>query len=134
MEAVRECCGGYRSGDAELYSPWDVQEFCSKAQAGEALCGESVWAGADGNRQINDLLNRADVPLLAGVTVPVEIDEMITCDGPDSRPTTERLLSALYADAYVTGAGRAPDGRLLVRFPNPAVRACIRKCVDRQQA
>lgn len=137
LEEVRECFGGYRAGETELYSPEGVMAFCRKAVSHEAFCEESVWAGPDGNHRLNEFLNRADPPqletlaaLLAGETVPVEIEEAIACDRSDSRPTTERLLSALYADGYLTCVGRVPEGELLIRIPNAAVRACIRKCVE----
>lgn len=135
---VKSHYDGYRFGEAEIYSPWDVLNFCREARPDAAPLFPPYWVNTSSNSLVNDFIDHADEShfevlseLLKGKSVPVKIDEAISYSELDADRSASMLMNVLYMTGYLTRAGVSPDGQALLRIPNLAVRECFEKSIDR---
>lgn len=130
--------GGRRFGEAEIYSPWDVLNFCREARPDAAPLFPPYWADTSSNSLVDDFIDHADEShfellseLLKGKAVPVRIDEAISYSELDADPSPSVLMNVLCMTGYLTRAGVSPGGQALLRIPSLAVRECFEKSIDR---
>ena len=105
---VREWYDGYRFGDAEVYSPWDVINYCDELLADPAVPPKNYWANTSGNDLILRILKRADQTakaeveeLLNGGEITKSIKQELTYREIDD--SAENVWSVLYSTGYLTG-------------------------------
>lgn len=99
---------GYRFGDAEVYSPWDVINYCDQLLADPSAPPQNYWANTSGNDLILRLLNKADQTtkdeveeLLNGGEITKRIKPELTYRDIDD--SVENVWSVFYATGYLTG-------------------------------
>lgn len=139
-EDVKAHYDGYRFGDAEIYSPWDVLNFCREASESKSASPSfpPYWVNTSSNSLVYDFVEQADEShfqalssLLRGEAVPVKVDEAVSYAELDADRSAEMLVNVLYMTGYLTRAGTDSNGCALLKIPNKAVRACFEKCIDR---
>ncbi len=107
-DTVRDWYDGYRFGDAEVYSPWDVINYCDELLADPAVPPKNYWANTSGNELILRILKRADQTakaeveeLLNGGEITKSIKQELTYQEIDD--SAENVWSILYSTGYLTG-------------------------------
>ena len=107
-DTVRDWYDGYRFGDAEVYSPWDVINYCDELLADPAVPPKNYWANTSGNDLILRILKRADQTakaeveeLLNGGEITKSIKQELTYREIDD--SAENVWSVLYSTGYLTG-------------------------------
>ena len=61
-DVIRNWYDGYRFGDAEIYCPWDVINYCDELQADPSAPPKNYWANTSGNDLILHLLEKRTRP------------------------------------------------------------------------
>lgn len=126
---VREWYDGYRSGDIEVYCPWDVVCFCRKLCADPDARPENYWANSSGNDVVRRFIREASgsgtlkreiESLVAGELVAKEIRQEITY--PDMYGSIDNIWSVLFSAGYLTQRGRGEGRSFLLAIPNLEVR------------
>ena len=107
-DTVQDWYDGYRFGDAEVYSPWDVINYCDELLADPAVPPKNYWANTSGNDLILRILKRADQTvkaeveeLLNGGEITKSIKQELTYREIDD--SAENVWSVLYSTGYLTG-------------------------------
>ena len=67
----RDWYDGYRFGDAKVYSPWDVINYCDELLADPGAEPGNYWANTSGNDLIRRLLKKANQ------TTRYEVEQLI---------------------------------------------------------
>lgn len=131
--AVKEWYNGYRFGNADVYCPWDVINYCSDHL--DAPCAEpkNYWTNTSGNDVMNhfiDCVNETEKltkteleRLVNGEIVQKEINEALTYK--DLYSTIDNLWSALFMTGYLTQRGRADGNRYNLVIPNREIRNIV---------
>ena len=70
-DEIRNWYDGYRFGDADVYCPWDVINYCDELLADPTISPKNYWANTSGNSLILRLLQKADQ------TTKDQIEELI---------------------------------------------------------
>lgn len=105
---IRDWYDGYRFGDAEIYCPWDVINYCDELQADPSAPPKNYWANTSGNDLILHLLEKADQTtkdemeeILNGGKITKRVKQELTYRDIDD--SVENVWSVLYATGYLTG-------------------------------
>ncbi len=126
---VRDWYDGYCFGNEEVYSPWDVINYCDKLLADPEAEPENYWANTSGNDLIRRLLKRADQTakdeveeLLNGGEITKSIKQELTYWEIDD--SAENVWSVLYSTGYLTGrhVERADADLFRLWIPNGEIR------------
>ena len=123
----RDWYDGYRFGDADVYCPWDVINYCDELLAGPEAEPENYWANTSGNDLIRRLLKKANQTtrnevehLIGGETITKIIRQELTYR--DVEDSIDNIWSVLYSTGYLTGRGRLPGKQMKLALPNREVR------------
>ena len=107
-DVIRNWYDGYRFGDAEIYCPWDVINYCDELQADPSAPPKNYWANTSGNDLILHLLEKADQTtkdemeeILNGGEITKRVKQELTYREIDD--SVENVWSVLYATGYLTG-------------------------------
>ena len=107
-DEIRNWYDGYRFGDADVYCPWDVINYCDELLADPKAMPQNYWANTSGNDLILGMLKKADQTtkdeveeLLNGGRITKRIKQELTYRDIDD--STENVWSVLYAAGYLTG-------------------------------
>lgn len=129
-EIVKEWYDGYRFGDAELYCPWDVINFCSDHQEDLNLPPKNYWANTSGNHVINHFIDSVNEPqkltkmelerLVNGGIVEKELNQELTYN--ELYSSMENLWSTLFTTGYLTKRGEPDGNRFCLVVPNQEIR------------
>ena len=126
-EVIRDWYDGYRFGDAEVYSPWDVINYCDALLADPGAEPENYWANTSGNDLIRRLLKKANQTtrneveqLINGETISKTIRQELTYR--DVEDSIDNIWSVLYSTGYLTQRGRLPGRQMKLALPNREVR------------
>lgn len=105
---IRDWYDGYRFGDAEIYCPWDVINYCDELQADPSAPPKNYWANTSGNDLILHLLEKADQTtkdemeeILNGGKITKRVKQELTYRDIDD--SVENVWSVLYVTGYLTG-------------------------------
>lgn len=127
--AIKEWYDGYRFGDAEMYCPWDVVNYCALLRADPDAPPENYWANSSGNDAVRRFLQEAEDSgtlkreienLIAGELVVKEIHQELTY--PDMYNSIENIWSVLFTTGYLTQRGRGVGRSFRLAIPNLEVR------------
>ncbi len=128
-EAIKTWYDGYQFGNAEVYCPWDVLNYCDRIRSAPDAQPENYWINTSSNdavaRFIREtgnaaMLKREIERLVAGETVTKEIHQELTY--PEIYRTVDNIWSLLFTTGYLTQRGK-PEGRVMkLAIPNLAVR------------
>lgn len=123
----RDWYDGYRFGDADVYCPWDVINYCDELLADPEAEPENYWANTSGNDLIRRLLKKANQTtrnevehLIGGETITKIIRQELTYR--DVEDSIDNIWSVLYSTGYLTGRGRLPGKQMKLALPNREVR------------
>ena len=107
-DVFRDWYDGYRFGNADVYCPWDVINYCDELLANPAAPPQNYWANTSGNDLILRLLKKADQTtkdemeeLLNGGEITKKIRQELTYRDIDD--SVENVWSVLYSTGYLTG-------------------------------
>lgn len=107
-DVIRNWYDGYRFGNADVYCPWDVINYCDELLADPAASPKNYWANTSGNDLILHLLEKADQTakdemeeILNGKEITKRVKQELTYRDMDD--SVENMWSVLYATGYLTG-------------------------------
>ena len=107
-DVFRDWYDGYRFGNADVYCPWDVINYCDELLANPVAPPQNYWANTSGNDLILRLLKKADQTtkdemeeLLNGGEIRKKIRQELTYRDIDD--SVENVWSVLYSTGYLTG-------------------------------
>lgn len=132
-DIVKEWYDGYHFGNAEVYCPWDVINFCSDRRADENLTPKNYWANTSGNSAINHFIESVNEPqmltrlelerLVNGGMVQKELNQELTYK--DLYSSIDNLWSTLFMTGYLTQRGEPDGNRYNLVVPNREIRNII---------
>lgn len=133
FEEVKAWYDGYRFGNADVYCPWDVVNYCEDHKENTNAELQNYWMNTSGNEVIqhfvdsmNDphMLTKSELELLvSGDTVVKQVDEMITYK--ELYTNIDNMWSTLFMTGYLTQRGKEPDGRYHLAIPNREICDCM---------
>ena len=133
FEEVKAWYDGYRFGNADVYCPWDVVNYCEDHKENMNAELQNYWMNTSGNEVIqhfvdsmNDphMLTKSELELLvSGDTVVKQVDEMITYK--ELYSNIDNMWSTLFMTGYLTQRGKEPDGRYHLAIPNREICDCM---------
>ena len=133
FEEVKAWYDGYRFGNADVYCPWDVVNYCEDHKENTNAELQNYWMNTSGNEVIqhfvdsmNDphMLTKSELELLvSGDTVVKQVDEMITYK--ELYSNIDNMWSILFMTGYLTQRGKEPDGRYHLAIPNREICDCM---------
>lgn len=125
---IKEWYDGYQFGNAEVYCPWDVINYCDILRADPEAQPQNYWSNTSSNDVVRQFLQKADSGsakkeierLIAGEVITKEIHQELTYK--DMYQSIENIWSVLLTTGYLTQRGK-PDGRKLpLAIPNMEIR------------
>lgn len=132
-DEVKEWYDGYRFGNADVYCPWDVVNYCADHLTHPGAVPKNYWLNTSGNEVINRFIDSVDEPqklaktelerLVSGNVVRKRIDEAITYK--ELYSTIDNLWSTLFMTGYLTQIGSEDDGRYRLVIPNREIRNIV---------
>ncbi len=145
-DAVKQWYDGYRIGGIELYCPWDVISFCTKALA-ERKRGQTIsapanyWTATSGNdviQQFMPYLNEKDAErmqtLFDGGETEFVLNEQVTYKEIGDLHLSDDFWTLLLFTGYLTCLNATKDSKdgtvCKVRIPNREIRVAFEKHIS----
>ena len=132
-ETVKEWYDGYRFGNADVYCPWDVINYCDAHRRNPVLPPENYWTNTSGNDVLKHFIESAGVAkglaktdlerLVNGEIVEKDIREDLTYN--ELYASMDNLWSTLFMAGYLTHKGRVDTKRFRLAVPNREIRNII---------
>ena len=132
-ETVKEWYDGYRFGNADVYCPWDVINYCDAHRRNPMLPPESYWTNTSGNDVLKHFIESAGAAkglvktdlerLVNGEIVEKDIREDLTYN--ELYASMDNLWSTLFMTGYLTYKGRVDTKRYRLAVPNREIRNII---------
>lgn len=138
-DKVKEWYDGYRFGNAEIYCPWDVINYCydacadiaadNGADVGVNTCmrPRNYWINTSGNAMVRRFIDKANrqtkkeiEQLIAGETIIRNINMELTYNELDT--SIDNLWSVLFTTGYLTQRGRMEERGYRLAIPNREIR------------
>lgn len=123
---VKEWYDGYRFGNAEVYCPWDVINYCDLLKVDPDALPQDYWSNTSGNAMVRRFIDKADTQtrdeierLIAGDEIVKEIRQELTYNELDS--SIENLWSVLFTTGYLTQRGQEGK-KYRLAIPNNEIR------------
>ena len=130
IEETKEWYDGYRFGDADIYCPWDVINYCDEHLDDPSANPRNYWSNTSGNdiiqHFITDIYSGRDTAkaelerLVNGEAIQKEISEELTYK--ELYTSIENIWSTLFMTGYLTQRGEAEDNRYNLVIPNREIR------------
>jgi len=125
-ETVKEWYDGYRFGNADVYCPWDVINYCDAHRRNLMLPPENYWTNTSGNDVLKHFIESAGAAkglaktdlerLVNGEIVEKDIREDLTYN--ELYASMDNLWSTLFMAGYLTHKGRVDTKRFRLAVPN----------------
>ena len=132
-ETVKEWYDGYRFGNADVYCPWDVINYCDAHRRNPMLPPENYWTNTSGNDVLKHFIESAGAAkglaktdlerLVNGEIVEKDIREDLTHN--ELYASMDNLWSTLFMAGYLTHKGRVDTKRFRLAVPNREIRNII---------
>lgn len=126
-EETKEWYDGYRFGQTEVYSPWDVMNYCALLCSDPSAKPENYWANTSGNAIVRRFIDKADAQtrndiekLIAGEEIVRELHQELTYNELDK--DIDNLWSVLFTTGYLTHRGDVGERGYRLAIPNREVR------------
>lgn len=133
FDTVKQWYDGYRFGNADVYCPWDVINFCSDHRANKKLEPKNYWANTSGNEVIQHFIDSINEPrklmkieleqLVNGGMVQKEINQELTYK--ELYDSMDNLWSTLFMTGYLTQRGKPEGNRYNLVIPNLEIRDIV---------
>ena len=132
-ETVKGWYDGYRFGNADVYCPWDVINYCDAHRRNPMLPPENYWTNTSGNDVLKHFIESAGAAkglaktdlerLVNGEIVEKDIREDLTYN--ELYASMDNLWSTLFMAGYLTHKGRVDTKRFRLAVPNREIRNII---------
>lgn len=132
-ETVKEWYDGYRFGNADVYCPWDVINYCDAHRRNLMLPPENYWTNTSGNDVLKHFIESAGAAkglaktdlerLVNGEIVEKDIREDLTYN--KLYASMDNLWSTLFMAGYLTHKDRVDTKRFRLAVPNREIRNII---------
>ena len=132
-ETVKEWYDGYRFGNADVYCPWDVINYCDAHRRNPMLPPENYWTNTSGNDVLKHFIESAGAAkglaktdlerLVNGEIVEKDIREDLTYN--ELYASMDNLWSTLFMTGYLTHKDRVDTKRFRLAVPNREIRNII---------
>ena len=132
-DEVKEWYDGYRFGNADVYCPWDVINYCDAHRRNPMLPPENYWTNTSGNDVLKHFIESAGAAkglaktdlerLVNGEIVEKDIREDLTYN--ELYASMDNLWSTLFMAGYLTHKGRVDTKRFRLAVPNREIRNII---------
>ena len=119
-ETVKEWYDGYRFGNADVYCPWDVINYCDAHRRNPMLPPENYWTNTSGNDVLKHFIESAGAAkglaktdlerLVNGEIVEKDIREDLTYN--ELYASMDNLWSTLFMAGYLTHKGRVDTKKI----------------------
>ena len=128
---TKEWYDGYRFGNVDVYSPWDVINHVDRVLDDVDARPEAYWINTSGNDLVKRFVAKANKTtrdeierLIAGEAIEKQLRLDLTYDEIDR--CIENLWSVLFTTGYLTQAGRTEAGNYKLVIPNHEIREVFR--------
>ena len=130
---AKEWYDGYHFGNADIYCPWDVINYCSDHIANQECAPKNYWVNTSGNDVIHRFINSIYEPqkltklelehLVNGGSVQKEISQEMTYK--ELYSSIDNLWSTLFMTGYLTSRSNTDGNRYDLVIPNREIRNII---------
>lgn len=125
---IKEWYDGYQFGNAEVYCPWDVINYCDALRVEPAAQPKNYWSNTSSNEAVRRFIQESDKAsvrreienLVAGEVIEKEIHQELTYK--DMYTSVDNLWSVLFTTGYLTQKGKPEDNRFQLAIPNMEIR------------
>ena len=125
---IREWYDGYQFGNAEVYCPWDVINYCDALRVEPDAQPKNYWSNTSSNEAVRRFIQESDKAsvrreienLVAGEVIEKEIHQELTYK--DMYTSVDNLWSVLFTTGYLTQKGKPEDNRFPLAIPNMEIR------------
>lgn len=129
---TKEWYDGYKVGNADVYNPWDVINWCNQLLTNMDKVPKNYWVNSSSNEEVRRFIRRmgngvtkAQIErLIAGEAVRKKIEEQLTYDS--LYDSVNHMWSLLYATGYLTQRGQSAGNEVQLVIPNMEVRNIFR--------
>lgn len=141
LPIIKKWYDGFRFGNADVYCPWDVINYCYDYVYNEITAPKNYWVNTSGNDIINYFVDQlatsntkvALEKLIAGGSIIKAMKQDLTY--PELYKSSENLWNAMYTMGYLTQRESISDMYLNLVIPNLEIRSIIvDKILDRFRA
>ncbi|MCD7716355.1 MAG: ATP-binding protein [Lachnospiraceae bacterium] len=127
-DEIKDWYDGYRFGNADVYCPWDVINYCDELLWDSTARPVDYWSNTSGNdvirhfiEQEGDGLTKAELEsLVAGETVTKKIREELTYR--NLYDSIDNIWSLLFMTGYLTQRGQTGWKTWQLTIPNREIR------------
>lgn len=127
LAAVREWYDGYHFGDADVYCPWDVVNYCADLRDDPQASPRAYWVNTSGNDIVRSFMEAAGrgtrrelEALVNGGAISKKINQELTYR--DLYATIDNLWSVLYMTGYLTKSREETGDDCPLVIPNKEIR------------
>lgn len=127
FDLAKEWYDGYRFGNADVYCPWDVINYCADLRADPEATPRAYWVNTSGNDIIRSFIQTAkpgtkrELELLVnGESIAKKINQDLTYR--DLYSSTDNLWSVLFMTGYLTLRGETDGEDCQLAIPNREIR------------
>ena len=127
FDLAKEWYDGYRFGNADVYCPWDVINYCADLRADPKASPRAFWINTSGNDIIRSFIQaarpgtRRELELLInGESVTKKINQELTYR--ELYSNIDNLWSVLFMTGYLTLRGEADGDTCQLAIPNQEIR------------
>ncbi|MDC7288777.1 ATP-binding protein [Blautia schinkii] len=125
---IKEWYNGYQFGNAEVYCPWDVINFCDALRAEPDAQPKNYWTNTSSNEAVRRFVRESDKAvirreleqLVAGEVITKEIHQDLTYH--DMYASIDNLWSVLFTTGYLTQRGKPEGDKFRLAIPNIEIR------------
>lgn len=124
---VKEWYDGYHFGNADVYCPWDVINYCTTLRSEPDAPPRAFWINTSGNDIIRSFIQRATQrtrreieQLIEGKVVAKKVNHELTYK--DLYQSIDNLWSVLFTTGYLTQRGKANGRVYQLSIPNFEIR------------
>ena len=127
-DEIREWYDGYQFGNARVYCPWDVINYCDALRTDPEAKPKNYWSNTSGNEAVRRFIRESDSgtarreieKLVAGEVITKEIHQELTYR--DMYDSIENLWSILFTTGYLTQRGKPEGDSFRLAIPNVEIR------------
>ena len=125
---IKEWYDGYQFGNAEVYCPWDVINYCDALRVEPDAQPKNYWSNTSSNEAVRRFIQESDKAsvrreienLVAGEVIKKEIHQELTYK--DMYASVDNLWSVLFTTGYLTQKGKPEGNRFPLTIPNMEIR------------
>lgn len=127
-DEVKEWYDGYQFGNAKVYCPWDVINYCDALRVDCEAQPQNYWANTSSNEAVKRFIQESDKgmtrreieKLVAGEAITREIRQELTYK--EMYESIDNIWSVLFTTGYITQRERLKGNCFKLAIPNMEIR------------